>query len=180
MQMPGLRCRNRKKSYKRSFTRYWSQGAEIVCHSPRNVVTRLARRISFSFTLLFARFSRMPYGNATIRKMPKNCHRDKWCSAAHQMRNPPPNKSTTQWMEWMAIEDQGQVPVRRLYETHQRTVFRPSPYVRLTVGGTSVQSRFGFDARVCGSGSSCTKSTSQSEQWVKPGRYSAPHSGQNI
>jgi hypothetical protein len=29
-------------------------------------------------------------------------------------------------------------------------------------------------------GSSATKSTSQSEQWLKPGRYSDLHSGQNI
>jgi hypothetical protein len=100
-------------------SRYWSQGAEIVCRSPRGVTRRLARRISFSFTLLFAQFSRMPYGNATSKKMPKNCHRDKSCSAPHQMRNPPPNKSTTQLMKWMAIEDQGQVPVCRLYQVHQ-------------------------------------------------------------
>lgn len=85
---PGKRA-NRK-------SRYWSQGAEIVCRSPRGDVRRLARRISLSFTLLFAQFSRMPYGNATSKKMPNSCHRDKSCSAPHQMRNPPPNKSTTQ------------------------------------------------------------------------------------
>jgi hypothetical protein len=52
----------------------------------RSIARRFRFRRRFSFTVLFAQFSRMPYGNDTSKKMPKNCHRDKWCSTAHQGR----------------------------------------------------------------------------------------------
>jgi len=113
--------------------------------------------------------------------MTNNCHRDKWCSPDHQMRKTPPNKITTQFVEWIAIEDQGQVPVWRLYRAHQRRVLRPSLYKRpIAVGCTDVQSRFDLRAPTFDPESSCTKSTSQSAQCVNPGRYSALHSGQNM
>jgi hypothetical protein len=48
------------------------------------------------------------------------------------------------------------------------------------VEGVVVHSRFAFITRVSDSESSCTKSTSQSEQRINPARYSALHSGQNI
>ena len=44
-----------------------------------------------------------------------------------------------------------------------------------TEGGTEIKL-----TSACGLGSSATKSTAQSEQRVKPGRYSDLHSGQNI
>src|SRR5947208_16800169 len=50
----------------------------------------------------------------------------------------------------------------------------------LIVEGVVVHSRFAFRTRVSDSESSCTKSTSQSEQRVNPARYSALHSGQNM
>src|SRR5579862_3236462 len=43
-----------------------------------------------------------------------------------------------------------------------------------------VQTRFNFSAAISDSESSLTKSMSQSEQRVNPGRYSALHSGQNM
>ena len=49
----------------------------------------------------------------------------------------------------------------------------------LLIGSVS-ESRFDFRTRVSNRGRSCTKSTSQSEQWVNPGRYSTRHSGQNM
>lgn len=40
------------------------------------------------------------------------------------------------------MEDQGHLPVRRLYPAHQRNVLRPSLYIVLTVGNFDIQSRF--------------------------------------
>src|SRR5215471_130215 len=96
------------------------------------------------------------------------------------MRYAPPSKATTQFTVWMAMEDQGQVPVCCSYNAHQRRVLRPSLYIVLTGGSIDIQLRFPLRARAASSESSSTKSTSQSEQRADPGRYRALHSGQNI
>lgn len=95
-------------------------------------------------------------------------------------------------MKWIAIENKGQLPVCRLYTTHQWTVLRPSMYISFSVPRRCERTpapRFNvsklpsvrlFSALVSDSESSFTKSTSQSKQWVNPGRYSALHFGQNM
>src|SRR5262249_49046832 len=93
---------------------------------------RLVRRY-VNLTLLFAQFSRMAYGSDTSKKTPMNCQRDQWCSTDHQIKNPAPRRMTTQFVKWIGTENHGQLPVRRLYEVHQATVFLPSATVFLIV-----------------------------------------------
>jgi hypothetical protein len=89
------------------------RGFAAVVHRGPCCARRRTFRKWFSFTIFLAQSSRIVYGKPTNKNTPRNFQRDQSSSADHQIRNNPPNTTTTKFAKWIAMKIQGQLPVCR-------------------------------------------------------------------